>query len=351
MSEAVGERGESEVIRARKRWLSQRQTVTLCLLATGALVAFVFWRDPVHKEEKVEKTHQAGISQVVFPDIVRQANPPAPKETATPTPQPPPAPPAPQPMQLSNLLPTPEQKHVRMLSYAAPPAQPTTPQTGTGMGMEGRPAQGTTVAFRGTQLPGAKAGAALDQTFLLMPGVYHCVLDTAVQSDIPGAFACHTQSDIRSHTGVVLMERGTQIVGEYQSQIHQGQSRIPTLAVTAYTPNGVPVPFNAPMADGLGRAGLDGRVDNHWRQRFGSSVLLLLTQGAVNAAQAAAQSGNGNSYVNLNGGGGLDNVATEALRNSINIPPTITKNQGDDVAFFVTAPIDFSPAYSLSVVR
>jgi type IV secretion system protein VirB10 len=145
------------------------------------------------------------------------------------------------------------------------------------------------------------------------------------------------------------MERGTRIVGQYQSEIHQGQSRIPTLAVTAWTPNGVPVPLNSPIADGLGRVGMDGEVHNHYLQRFGGSVLLLLTQGALGAAQAALQRGNNNTYLQM--GGGFDSVATEALRNSINIPPTITKNPGEDAAFFITTPVDFSAAYELHVAR
>jgi type IV secretion system protein VirB10 len=251
------------------------------------------------------------------------------------------------------MMPPQTEKHVRMLSFALPAQQqqreaqadPTASRAAMPTG--GNPGA-TSIAYKGTQIPVAKAGAANDTTLWLMPGIYHCVLDTAVSSEISGPFMCHVSEAIRSDAGAVLMERGTRIVGQYQSEIHQGQSRIPTLAVTAWTPNGVPVPLNSSMADGLGRVGMDGEVNNHYLQRFGSSVLLLLTQGALGAAQAALQHGNNNTYLQT---GGFESAATEALRNSINIPPTITKNQGEDVAFFVTMPVDFSAAYELHVAR
>jgi type IV secretion system protein VirB10 len=44
-------------------------------------------------------------------------------------------------------------------------------------------------------------------------------------------------------------------------------------------------------------------------------------------------------------------VATEVLRNTVNIPPTITKHQGADVTIFIRYPIDFSDAYQLRIRR
>lgn len=192
----------------------------------------------------------------------------------------------------------------------------------------------------------------MDQTYLLMPGIYQCVLETAVSSEHSGPFLCHTSADIYSPSGVLLMERGTRIVGQYQANVRQGQTRIPALSVTAYTPNGVPVPLGAQMADALGRVGLDGERDTHFWDRFGGATLLLLSQGAMSAATAALQQGNGNQTINLGGGGyALQGVIAETLRGSINIPPTITKHQGEEVAFFITAPISFADAYRLRVDR
>jgi type IV secretion system protein VirB10 len=42
-------------------------------------------------------------------------------------------------------------------------------------------------------------------------------------------------------------------------------------------------------------------------------------------------------------------VADTALQASINIPPTLEKNQGDHIAIFVAHDLDFSDVYNLRV--
>jgi len=45
-----------------------------------------------------------------------------------------------------------------------------------------------------------------------------CVLQTAINSDLPGLVDCVVPNDIRGLTGgVVLLDRGTEIVGQIQS--------------------------------------------------------------------------------------------------------------------------------------
>jgi type IV secretion system protein VirB10 len=206
------------------------------------------------------------------------------------------------------------------------------------------------VVYKGAQIVGAEAGPALDRSLVLMPGIIRCVLDTAIDSTLPGPLLCHMPSPVISDGGVVLMDKGTQVIGQYTSDVKQGQGRLMAVTATAYTPNGIPVPLGGPFADDLGRSGLEGNVDTHLFQRFGGAVLLSLADSAFSLAQASVSKG-GNSYVSLNSGGGVGSLAQEVLRNTINMPPTITKNAGDTISLWILAPIDFSKAYHLKEAR
>jgi type IV secretion system protein VirB10 len=182
-----------------------------------------------------------------------------------------------------------------------------------------------------------------------MPQIIPCALDTAIDSSLAGPIMCHITQDVLSPRGVVLMARGTAVTGEYKNEVKTGQARLFTMAATAITPEGIPVPLDSPMADGLGRAGTTGEVDNHYFERFGAGILLSIGEGAMGLAQAVLQKG-GNSYFSINSGGsGVSDIATEILRKQIDIPPTIVVPPGSLVAIVVRYPIDFRDALKVSL--
>ena len=104
-------------------------------------------------------------------------------------------------------------------------------------------------------------------------------------------------------------------------------------------------------------SGLPGAVNNHFWGRFGGALMLTLVQGGLDAATIEA-AGNGSSnstqqqaalgfvYSAQSNG---QSVANTALQNTINIPPTLTKNQGDTVGLIVAHDLDFSNVYTLQV--
>ena len=194
------------------------------------------------------------------------------------------------------------------------------------------------------KIPGVKASPALDETYLLMPGLLPCVLDTAILSDLPGPLMCHLPGPVYSSKGVLLMEAGTQVIGQYQSLKNNGVGRLMAVSTYAHTPEGIWVPLTGnPLADDLGRSGLDGAVDNHYLQRFGGAVLLDLTQSGLQIVQADVSKG-GNTYISTSG---TDNLAEQILQATINIPPTFSKNQGETIAIWLANPIDFSDSYRI----
>ena len=200
-----------------------------------------------------------------------------------------------------------------------------------------------------TILEGTKATVLPHPELTLTMGtLIPCVLQTAMDSSAPGIVTCVTQQDVLGSTGsVVLMEKGTKIVGEYSSQMHQGQDRMFVLWNRAETPNHVVITLGSPAADALGRGGFDGEVDTHFWERFGGALMLTFVDGAFGAATSVA-SQHGGTFLNFGSGQG---AATEALQNTINIPPTLRKNQGEVVAVMAARDLDFSDVYSLRLAQ
>ena len=208
-----------------------------------------------------------------------------------------------------------------------------------------------------TVLEGEQASVLQDPDMVITEGtMIPCTLQTAIDSQLPGLVTCVVPIDIRGSTGnVVLLDRGTKIVGQLENGLLQGQNRVFVDWTRAETPDHVIVTLDSPGSDELGRAGLPGAVDNHFWDRFGGALMLTLVQGGLDAATVeAAGRGNSNSasqqaalgfvYAAQSNG---QLVANTALANSINIPPTLTKNQGDTVSLIVAHDLDFSSVYRL----
>jgi type IV secretion system protein VirB10 len=193
--------------------------------------------------------------------------------------------------------------------------------------------------------PAVRAQVLPTQRLLLPKGAFiDCTLETAIDSTLPGMTTCITATDTFSADGsTVLLERGTKLVGETRGGASQGAARVFVLWSEARTPTGVVIPLDSPGTDELGRSGLAGNVNRHFFQRFGAAILISLISGAVQGAVASQSSG---STVVYNPSGSQD-VMSEVLKDTINIPPTITKNQGDRIQVLVARDLDFRSVYEL----
>jgi type IV secretion system protein VirB10 len=187
------------------------------------------------------------------------------------------------------------------------------------------------------------------QRLLLPKGAFiDCTLETAIDSTLPGMTTCVMATDAFGVDGqVVLMERGTKLIGETRGQVQQGSARVFVLWTEARTPSGVIVPLASPGADELGRSGLPGTVNNHFWQRFGAAILVSVIDGAVQGAVQSARGGNGTVIVDPSASQG---VMTEVLKGTVNIPPTVTKQQGDRIQVLVARDLDFRSVYELRSV-
>jgi type IV secretion system protein VirB10 len=187
------------------------------------------------------------------------------------------------------------------------------------------------------------------QRWLLPTGAFiDCTLETAIDSTLPGRTTCITATDTFGADGeVVLLERGTKLIGETRGQLQHGQSRIFVIWTEARTPTGVMVPLESPGTDELGRSGLPGRIKRHFWDRFGAALLVSTIDGSVQSIGRLARDGN---TVILNPLGSKE-IATEVLKSTINIPPTVVKHHGDRIQVLVARDIDFRSVYELRPSR
>ncbi|WP_375669363.1 TrbI/VirB10 family protein, partial [Bartonella sp. MR168JLCBS] len=104
-----------------------------------------------------------------------------------------------------------------------------------------------------------------------------CTLETKIVTSQPGMTTCHLTRDVYSTSGrVVLVDRGSKVVGFYQSGIQQGQTRVFVQWSRIETPSGVIVNLDSPGTGPLGESGIDGWIDKHFWHRFGGAIMMRI---------------------------------------------------------------------------
>ncbi|MBW5287768.1 type IV secretion system protein VirB10 [Burkholderia gladioli] len=183
-----------------------------------------------------------------------------------------------------------------------------------------------------------------------------CGTKTELDTTVPGQVSCQVSRDVYSADGKVkLIDKGAHVDGELSTAMKQGQNRVFVLWTRLRNPDNAIVNIDSSGTNSLGSAGIPGQVDTHFWQRFGPAVLISLfsdtSQAALQyAANRANNNGSGNNtYLNLDNTTNTSNqLATEALRATIDIPPTLYDQQGDAVSIYVRRDLDFSDVYTLS---
>lgn len=215
-------------------------------------------------------------------------------------------------------------------------------------GSQGQQRQATDLESRlnSTSIVTAKAGALSNRNFLVTAGSQiPCVLQTAMDSTLPGFTSCIVPRSVFSDNGrVVLMEKGTRVLGEYQGGLQQGQNRLFVVWNRAITPTGITIALGSPAADALGRSGMSGEVETFFWKRFGGALLLSMVSDLGSAASNRLSGASETSRA-------PNQAAATALENDIGIQPRLRAPQGTEMTIFVAKDVDFSNVYSLRLKR
>ena len=200
-----------------------------------------------------------------------------------------------------------------------------------------------------TQTAATQAEQRGDVTYLLSKGTnIPCTLDTKIVTTLPGFTRCVVMKDIYSANGkVLLVERGSKVVGEQTAALLQGQARVFVLWNEVETPYGIHIKLASPSAGQLGESGVGARVKYHFWRRFGGAIMISLIGdlGDYASNRRNSKGNNGQTFNFDNTSESAQDMATEALKNSINIPPTGYVNQGTIINIMVARDVDFSQVY------
>jgi type IV secretion system protein VirB10 len=161
------------------------------------------------------------------------------------------------------------------------------------------------------------------------------VLETAIDTDVPGYVRAVVSQDVKSFDGSrVLIPRSSRLIGEYKGATQAGQRRAYLMWTRLVRPDGVSIALASPAADFSGQAGIGGQVNSHFFSRFGSSILLSILGGAGSLVTGGA------STVVVGGAG--QSAAAVAAQHDGNRGPTIKVRQGEPIRVFTARDLIFS---------
>ena len=194
-------------------------------------------------------------------------------------------------------------------------------------------AAGAGLAFNGDNNSARSTKLANPATTVVQGTLIPAVLETAIDTDVPGYVRAVVSQDVRSFDGSkVLIPRSSRLIGEYKAASQAGQRRAYLMWTRLVRPDGVSVALASPAADFSGQAGVGGQVNNHFFSRFGSAILLSILGGAGSLVSGGA------STVVVGGG---QSAASAAIQQSGNRAPTIKVRQGEPIRVFTARDLIF----------
>ena len=274
-----------------------------------------------------------------------QPQPAAPAPAAAPEPQPRPAPPAPEPQPVLSQPPqtaaapqaAPNTSPTVVFDASALPSPVAAPAAAPGSpASSGNPNEDFASRIGGVGGSKATASASFDPATTVTQGtLIPAVLETAIDTDVPGYVRAIVSTDVRSFDGVrVLVPRSSRLIGQYKSGLQAGQKRAYVIWTRLIRPDGVSVDIGSPAIGFGGETGLPGKVSTHFFERFGSALLLSVVGGLSSTL------GGGTSGVVIAGSG--QSAAAAAVSQNGQIGPTVRVRQGQPIRVFTAKDLDFS---------
>lgn len=175
--------------------------------------------------------------------------------------------------------------------------------------------------------------------------VIPAALITGIKSDLPGTITAQvTEQVYDTPTGKqLLIPQGARLIGQYDSQVAFGQSRVLLVWNRIIMPNGTSIVLERqPGADAEGYSGLEDDVDYHWGQLFKAAILSTL----LGVGTELGSSNNENEIARAIRQSSQDtasDVGRQLIRRQLNIQPTLTIRPGFPVRVIVNRDLILQP--------
>jgi type IV secretory pathway VirB10-like protein len=199
--------------------------------------------------------------------------------------------------------------------------------------------------------PEVNIDSAVGQPYVIYEGLtMDTVLMNRLDGDSVGPVKVLVSNPVYSHDGQhVLVPEGTIVLGEAKKIGANGFGQQRRIAVTFHRmimPDGYSVDLDQFHGlDQIGEEGLKDKVNNHYLEIFGTSIVLGVIAGASQITQGGGViSTSGSQAFTTGAASGVSQSAITILDRFIQIPPTITIREGHRVKVYFTQDM-LLPAY------
>lgn len=175
--------------------------------------------------------------------------------------------------------------------------------------------------------------------------VIPAALITGIRSDLPGEITAQvTENVYDSPTGSnLLIPQGARLIGQYDSHVAFGQSRVLLVWNRLIMPDGTSIVLERQQgADAEGFSGLEDEVDRHWGQMFRAAALSTLLGIATSLGSSDDESEIAKA-IRESAQDSAANIGQQLVRNQLNVQPTLTVRPGFPVRVIVNRDLVLIP--------
>ncbi|MEI9426224.1 TrbI/VirB10 family protein [Mesorhizobium sp. Cs1299R1N3] len=227
---------------------------------------------------------------------------------------------------------------------ASPPKQPALEPNSAQDGQDRKTAFVNATPDRRTVSPdrlAEKASPYVVQAGTIIPAA----LLTGIRSDLPGQITAQvTENVFDSPTGsYLLIPQGAKLIGQYDSQVAFGQSRVLLVWNRLIMPNGTAIVLERQQgADTEGFSGLEDEVDHHWGQLFRAAALSTLLGIGTSLGSSNDESDIAKA-IRESAQDSASNIGQQVVRNRLTVQPTLTIRPGFPVRVTVNRDLVLEP--------